>query len=105
MGHAIVYVGTETVFERFGNPKGLLDFHGRIVPGPEDEVILSFRVRSPDRDTTIELVDPSGSTIKQKTFKRVNPAEMIQIKLAKEKLPHPTPSHIELRIKEGGRRA
>jgi NADPH-dependent 2,4-dienoyl-CoA reductase/sulfur reductase-like enzyme len=49
--------------------------------GTMAEVILSFRVRQPGRDVAIALVTSSGEAIHEKSFKRVNPAEMIQFKL------------------------
>ena len=68
-----------------------------------DELILSFRVRNPDRDTTIELVASTGIVVEQKSFKRVNPAEMIQFTLEPGTLTKITEAEsLEIRIRDGG---
>ncbi len=51
------------------------------------EVLLSFRVREPDRDRTVELVS-KGRVLATKRLRHVHPATLVQWRIADELAPH-----------------
>ena len=64
----------------------------RVSFNESSDLTLSFRVKEPGRDVTIRIIasnksDPeSPQEVMEKTFKRVNPAEMIRITIPEKKL-------------------